>query len=83
MGEEMFVMHWLGKWELMLRVDLYVIKVYKKMHVARLKVRVKWGIGKFKCKWKTLMKHFDSIKEKYNHLFIAIALLINFLHKCR
>jgi hypothetical protein len=66
----------------MLRIDLYVIKEYKKMHVIRLKVRVQWGIGKLKCKWKRLMKHFDFIKEKYNHLFIAIALLINFLHKC-
>jgi len=52
------------------------------MHVARLKVRVEWGIGKFKCKWKMLMKHFDFMKEKYNHLFIVIAVLINCLHKC-
>jgi hypothetical protein len=26
---------------------------------------------------------FDSTKEKYNHLFKAVALLINFLHRCR
>ncbi len=29
------------------------------------------------------MKHFDSTKEKYNHLLRTIVLLINFLHKHR
>ncbi len=29
------------------------------------------------------MKHFDSTKEKYGHLFKAVALLTNFLLKCR
>lgn len=27
------------------------------------------------------MKHFNSTKEKYSHLFRVVALLINFLHK--
>jgi hypothetical protein len=26
------------------------------------------------------MKHFDSTKEKYNHIFKGAILLINFLH---
>jgi hypothetical protein len=29
------------------------------------------------------MNHFDSTKEKFSHLFKAITLLPNFLHKCR
>jgi hypothetical protein len=41
---------------------------------------MEWGIGGLKSKWKRLMKCFDSIKEKYNHLFKTTTLLINFLH---
>jgi hypothetical protein len=29
------------------------------------------------------MKKFDSTKQKYNHLFRATTLLINFLHRRR
>jgi hypothetical protein len=28
------------------------------------------------------MKWFNFTKEKYNHLFLAIVILTNFLHKC-
>jgi len=42
-------------------------------------VRREWGIGGLKSKWKRLMKHFDSTKEKNSHLFKATTLLANFL----
>jgi hypothetical protein len=42
---------------------------------------VEWGIGGLKSKWRKLMKHFDSTKEKYSHLFRA-CYITNFLHKC-
>ncbi len=50
---------------------------------AFFKVKVEWGIGGLKAKWRRLMKRFDSTKKKYNHLFMATSLLINFLHRCR
>jgi hypothetical protein len=42
---------------------------------------VEWGIGNLKSKWRMLMKFLFSTKEKYNHLFRVVALLITFLHK--
>jgi hypothetical protein len=57
-----------------------VVDVYNKMYVGY-KVRVEWGIGELKWKWKWLMKHFDSTKSKYNHLFCATTILTNFLHR--
>jgi hypothetical protein len=44
---------------------------------------MEWSIGGLKSKWRRPMKHFDSTKEKYNHLLRTIVLLINFLHKHR
>ncbi len=52
----------------------------QQIHVS-FQVRMQWGISGLKSKWRRLMKHFDSTKEKYSHLFITIALLTNFLHK--
>jgi hypothetical protein len=48
---------------------------------ARFKVKVEWGIGGLKSKWRRLMKRFDSTKQKYNHLFRARTFLTNFLHR--
>jgi hypothetical protein len=31
--------------------------------------------------WKVLMKKIDSIKGKYNHFFLVIIIIINFVHK--
>jgi hypothetical protein len=42
------------------------MQAYNKTH-ARYKMQMEWGIGGLKWKWKRLMKHFDSTKEKYNH----------------
>jgi len=42
---------------------------------------VEWGIGNLKSKWRMLMKFLFSTKDKYNHLFRVVALLITFLHK--
>jgi len=56
--------------------------IHNKNNVS-FRVKVEWGIGGLKSKWKRLMKIFDSIKQKYNHLFRATTLLTNFLHRCR
>lgn len=80
MGEEMFVMQQLGKHEFASRHDLNVVHAYNNMHV-RYKVQVEWGIKVLKWKWKRFMKHFDSTKPKYSHLFKIIAILTNFIYK--
>jgi hypothetical protein len=41
--------------------------------------KVEWGIRGLKQKWRQLMKHFDSTKDKYNNLFLATSILINLL----
>jgi hypothetical protein len=45
-------------------------------------VRVEWGVGELKWKWRLLMKCFDFTKSKYNHLFHVITIFIIFLLKC-
>jgi hypothetical protein len=61
-------MYQIGRCELVLRHDLNVINVHKKIHVSY-KMRVEWRIKGLNRKWKQLMKRFNSIKPKYNHLF--------------
>ncbi len=55
-----------------------VMNVYNKMHDGY-RVKVEWGIRGLKRKWRQLMKHFDSTKDKYNNLFLATSILINLL----
>jgi hypothetical protein len=59
LGEDMFVMCWLGRHELTPRHDQNAINVYNKMHVSY-KVKMEWGIRGSKYKWRRLMKHFDN-----------------------
>jgi hypothetical protein len=54
------------------------MNVYNKMHDGY-RVKVEWGIRGLKWKWRQLMKHFDSRKDKYNNLFLATSILINLL----
>jgi hypothetical protein len=80
LGEEMFIRCWLGRCELAPRHDLDVVNAFDKMHVGY-KIRMEWGIGGLKHMWKVLMKKFDSIKGKYNHFFLVIIIIINFVHR--
>jgi hypothetical protein len=48
---------------------------------ACFQVKVDWGIGGLKSKWRRLKKCLDLTKEKVNHLFKAITLRTNFLYK--
>jgi hypothetical protein len=83
MGEEMFIMRRIEKWELVPNVNLDVMHAYNKMHDGY-KVQVEWGIvQRLKKKWKRFMKRFDSTKPRYSHLIISKTLLINFPLKRR
>lgn len=55
LGEEMFIMCWLGRCKLAPRHDFDAINAFDKMHVGY-KIRVEWGIGGLKHMWKVLMK---------------------------
>lgn len=55
---------------------------FNKMH-AGYRVRVEWGIGGLKMKWRRLQKRFDLVKPKFVITFRVIALLTNFFHRCR
>jgi hypothetical protein len=68
MGEKMFIMRRIGRWELAPNGDHVVVRTYNKMH-AGFKVQVERGIGGLKRKWRCLMKRFDSTKPKYAHFF--------------
>jgi hypothetical protein len=48
-------------------------------NIVGFQVRGELGIGGLKSKWRKLMKHFDSTKEKKSYLFRATTLLTNFL----
>jgi hypothetical protein len=43
-------------------------------NIVGFRVRREWGVGGLKSKWRRLMKHFDSTKEKHNHLFRVTTL---------
>ena len=83
-GEDMFIMRRIGQRELAGAEDgdELAIHQYNKMH-AGLRVRVEWGIGGLKRKFKRLMKRFDNTKEKFSHLFVAGCILTNFIHRRR
>ncbi len=80
LDEEMFVMFQLGKLKFVHGHDQNVINAYNKMHVGY-RVKVEWGIRGLKWKWKQFMKHFNSTKSKYYHLFRVATIFTNFLHK--
>jgi hypothetical protein len=80
LDEEMFIMFQLRKPELAHGHDQNVINAYNKMHVGY-RVKMEWGIGRLKWKWKKSIKHFNSTKSKYYHLFHVTIILTNFLHK--
>ncbi len=63
MGEEMFIMKRIERWELAPNSNLDAIQTYNKMHVEY-RVQLKWGIKCLKSKLKIFMKIFDSTKPK-------------------
>ncbi len=79
MGNKVFIMCKIGRWEMPLDVDHNVVQAYNMMHV-RLRVQLDLGISGLKWKWKHFTKRFDSTKPKYSHLFWVATLLIKFLH---
>ncbi len=55
----MFIMQRIGRRGITPNSNMYIVHAYNKMHVGY-KVHVEWGIGRFKRKWRRLMKSFDN-----------------------
>ena len=81
-GEEMFIMRRLGRREIPEDGDMEVIDAFNAMH-AGYRVRVEWGIGGLKRKWKIFMQTFESSRDRFPHLFRSAAILTNFLQRRR
>lgn len=83
-GEEMFIMRRIDGREMDEddQDQMTAVHAYNAMHGGH-RVRVEWGIGGLKRKWKRLMKRFDSSREKFPTLFHAAATLTNFLQRRR
>jgi hypothetical protein len=62
--------------------QIEAVDIYNRMH-AGFRIRVEWGIGGWKRKWKRFIKRFDSTKPKFPHLFQAGCIMTNFLHRRR
>ena len=50
------------------------------VHAGR-RVRVEWGIGGLKRKWKRVMKRFDNTKPNFTIMLRAGCLLTKFIHR--
>src|SRR5690349_2283130 len=62
--------------------NMEAIDAFNAVH-AGLRVKVEWGIGGMKRKWRKLMKKFDSTLQEFPHFFRACAILTNFLQRRR
>jgi hypothetical protein len=75
----MFIMRRVGRREVVADGDMTVVDAFNAVH-ADCRVKVEWGIGGLKSKWRRLMKKFEAKQEKFVYLFTAAAILMNFLH---
>jgi hypothetical protein len=78
----MYIMRRVGTQELPTDADLPIVRAFNKMHVGY-KVRMEWGIGGLKMKWRRLSKVFECTRVKFSILFCFATLLANFLHRRR
>jgi hypothetical protein len=56
------------------------MRAHNQMH-ARFKVRMEWGIGGVKTKWRCFMKRFDSTQSKFTQLFQVVVIFINLIQR--
>jgi DDE superfamily endonuclease len=81
-GADMFVMRRIGVHGVAEGSNANAIRAYNMMHAGR-RIKVEWGIGGFKCKFRRFQKPFDNTKPRFNHFFRAAAILTSFLHRRR
>jgi len=81
-GEEMYIMRRVDRREATADGDLSVADAFNAMH-AGYRVKVEWGIGGLKPKWRRFMKLYDASHQNFPHLFRAATVLTNFLQRRR
>lgn len=81
-GSDMFIMRRVGVHEIPLGANAGAIHAYNAMHAGR-RIKVEWGIGGLKCKFRRFLKPFDNTRPRFNHMFISAAILTNFLQRRR
>lgn len=63
-GADRYIPHHMGRERIPLSVDVFAINAFNKLH-ARHQVKVEWGIGGLKQKFRRLMKRFHSTCPNY------------------
>jgi hypothetical protein len=58
------------------------LEAYNKKHAGR-RIKVEWGIGGLKMKWRILNGVFRARRVKYAVIMKACCILTNFLHRRR
>lgn len=81
-GADAFIMRRFGRTEDTQGLTAATVRAWNKMH-AGYRIKVEWGIGGLKRKWRRLMKGYDMRRYKFKELFQAAALLTNFLQRRR
>ena len=82
MGAEMFVLRRVDNREMPAHVDQAVFDAFNRRHAGE-RVRVEWGIGGIKNKWRRFLKTFPNRRWTFELSFKAAALLTNFIHRRR
>jgi hypothetical protein len=82
-GEEMFIIHCFGQpqRELHPNGSMSTIDAFNAVH-GGYRVKVEWGIGGRKRKWRKFMKKFEASRGRFPELFRSCAILTNFLQRC-
>jgi hypothetical protein len=81
-GADMFIMRRIGVHEVSPNTAGTALHAFNLMHSGR-RIKVEWGIGGLKCKFRRFIKTFDSTKPRFSHMFRTAAILTNFLHRRR
>ena len=81
-GADMFIMRRFGSAEMPANVHEDVVDAFNKLHSGR-RIKVEWGIGGLKRKFRRFLKTFDNKRPRFKHLFITGCILTNFLHRRR
>jgi hypothetical protein len=79
-GEEMFIMQRIRPRTARPGQNMDAMDAFNAAH-GGMRVRVEWGIGGMKRKWRKILKKFEASVWKFPQLFRACAILTNFIQR--
>jgi hypothetical protein len=62
----MFVMRRIGAYEISLNGNAAAIHAYNMVHAGR-RIKLEWGIGGLKCRFRRFLKSFDNTEPRCRH----------------